>query len=257
MSAIVEVRAYRGAALRALVWASALVLSLIGATAGIYRAAYVADATVRADPVRERLLRTLDRPDPRIADRPAELRRFDAPFAAHPVLTRWHVIPGTLFFLVAPLQFLTRLRNRYRGLHRWSGRVLVCALLASMAPALYFGLGFPFAGVGEAVVIAAVAIMLFTAVGRAFVAIRRGDVAHHREWMLRAYALTLGIASVRVVGAVVDVALTPLGIRPATGFVIALWLGWGLTAGVAELWIIHTRARARVRHRERDLPREG
>ena len=57
--------------------------------------------------------------------------------------------------------------------------------------------------------------------------------------------LALGIATARVVAAVLDVALAALGIRPGTGLVIDLWIGWALTLGAAELWIIHTRARAR------------
>ena len=125
--------------------------------------------------------------------------------------------------------------------------MLLCALVASTAPALYFGLAAPFAGEAEALVIAAVAALSLISVRRAYVAIRRGDVVRHREWMLRAYAIALGIASIRVVGAVVDVALAPLGVRSATGLVISLWLGWALTAGVAESWIVHTRARARRR----------
>lgn len=239
MSASVELR--RGATLSGTMWAGVLVLTLIGVTAGIYRAAYVTDATQRVEPLRNQILQSLGRPDPRIADRPAEVRRFDAQYAARPMWTLWHVVPGTLFLLFAPLQFVTRLRNRYRALHRWSGRILIVALLASTAPALLFGLGSPFAGVGEGIAIGIVAVMLFIAVVRALLAIRRGDVAHHREWMLRAYALALGIATIRVVGALVDIALVPLGVRPAMGLVIALWIGWSLTAGAAELWIRHTR----------------
>ena len=146
---------------------------------------------------------------------------------------------------MAPFQFWAGLRNRYRRLHRWSGRVLLCVLLASVASALYFGLGVPYAGKSEALLIAVVATLLLTAVGRAFVAIRRGHVARHREWMLRVFAVALGIATARVIGAVLDVALAPVGIRAATAFVLALWLGWGLTVGAAELWIVHTRSSAR------------
>ena len=230
--------------LRSLLWPTVLVLSLVGVTSGVYRAAFVSDATARAEPVRARILRAFDRTDRLIADRPAELRRFDSRFAAHPFLTLGHVIPGTLFLALAPLQFWAGFRNRHRTLHRWSGRVLLCALVASTVPALYFGLAVPFAGPTESLAIAIVATLLLISVGRAYVSIRRGQVARHRAWMLRAYALALGIASIRVIGAVLDVALAPVGIHPATGLVIALWVGWAMTAGAAELWIAHTRARA-------------
>jgi len=226
------------------VWMSTVVLSLVGVTAAVYRAAYVGDATLRAEPLRERILHTFGRTDPRLADRPDELRRFDSHFAAHPFLTLGHVIPGAVFLAFAPLQFWPRLRNRHRSVHRWSGRVLMCTILVSAAPALYFGLRAPFGGGGETLAIALVATLLLTAIARAFVAIRRGQVARHREWMLRAFALAIGIATTRVVGAVLDVALAPMGLRPATALVLNLWLGWALTVAAAELWILHTRARA-------------
>lgn len=244
MTSALGARSNHSALLGGFVWTCTLILALVGVTAAVYRAAYVTDATTRAEPVRQRVLDAFGRADPRLAERRDELRRFDSQFAAHPFLTWGHVIPGAVFLAFAPLQFWGRLRNRYRRLHRWSGRVLLCAILVSTAPALYFGLGAPFGGWLEALAIATVATLLITAVGRAFVAIRRGHVALHREWMLRAFALAIGIATVRVVGAVLDVALAPLGIRAATGLVVSLWLGWGVTVGAAELWIRYTRVRA-------------
>jgi uncharacterized membrane protein len=67
------------------------------------------------------------------------------------------------------------------------------------------------------------------------VAIRRHQVACHREWMIRAFALAIGISVVRVVGAAVDLALTPVGVRPAEIFVISIWAGWVIAFGSAYL----------------------
>jgi len=79
------------------------------------------------------------------------------------------------------------------------------------------------------------------AVYRGVRAIRRGQVARHREWMIRVFALAVAISTVRLVGAVLDVALTPLGVRPPAVFALSVWTGWILTLGIAELWIRHTR----------------
>lgn len=79
-------------------------------------------------------------------------------------------------------------------------------------------------------------------VSLAVVAIRRGQVARHREWMIRAFAVALGISTVRVVGTVFDVALTPAGVPPPEVFVLSLWTGWTLTLAAAEAWIRYTRA---------------
>jgi uncharacterized membrane protein len=229
-----------------LVWVATLVLSLVGITAAVYRSAYLRDATTRVEPLRQRVLHTFARTDPRAAARPAELARFDARFAAHPLLTRAHVISGAIFLAFAPLQFWGQLRTRHRALHRWSGRVLICTVIVSAIPGLYFGLRVPFGGDSEALLVALVASFLLTALGRAYVAIRHGQVARHREWMLRAFAAALGIATTRVLGVVLDVAFAPLGMRAATGLVLDLWVGWALTIGAAELWIRYTRRNARL-----------
>jgi uncharacterized membrane protein len=210
-------------------------------TAAVYRAAYVTDAATRADPVRERALLALGRTDPLLADRAGEVRRLDSRYAVHPRLMLAHVVFGGVFLAFAPFQFWARLRNRHRRLHRWSGRPLLVVLMLSTVPALYFGLRVPFGSGGEALVIGVVAVLLLIAGGQAFVAIRRGQVARHREWMLRVFALALGIATVRLVLMPLDLALTTLAVRPATVFVVSLWLGWGVTVAIAELWIIRTR----------------
>ncbi len=95
----------------------------------------------------------LGRDDPMALQRPAEVARMDGTFATHHALTLLHVVPGGLFLLFAPLQFSSRLRSRHLALHRWSGRILLPLLVASVLPGLYFGIVMPFGGLGEAVAI--------------------------------------------------------------------------------------------------------
>ena len=83
-------------------------------------------------------------------------------------------------------------------------------------------------------------LFLFT-LSRAYLAIRRRQMARHREWMIRAFAIALGISAARVFGAAFDIALTPGGVSPQFVFVLALWVGWLTTLGIAEVWIRHTR----------------
>src|SRR6516165_2942636 len=52
---------------------------------------------------------------------------LDAGFARHHALTMVHIIPGLLFMVMGPLQFVRRLRNRRPGLHRWTGRVVLAS----------------------------------------------------------------------------------------------------------------------------------
>jgi len=111
----------------------------------------------------------------------------------------------------------------------------------SAVPGLFFGLLIPYAGAPEAFVIALFGGLFLLALVRAVRAIRRGDVARHREWMIRAYAVAIGIASTRVVGAALDIALSPAGVGPRPLFVLAIAAGWAATVGAAELWIARTR----------------
>lgn len=216
-------------------------LVLVGVGASAARAAFHADLGARMEPYRERLFHALGLDDPNQGARTIEVARFDSSFAAHPRKTLLHVVPGGLFLALAPLQFSSRLRTRHLRLHRWSGRVLVAAGLASGLNGLYFGLLMPFGGAPEAIAIALFGGLFVLALVRGFVAIRRHDRAGHREWMIRAFAIALGIATVRLLGAIFDLALAPAGVAPVTVFLLSVWLGWIATVGAAELWIRRTR----------------
>ena len=61
--------------------------------------------------------------------------------------------------------------------------------------------------------------------------------------MIGVFAIAIAISSVRVVGVVLDAALTPTGVRPPDIFVLSVWTGWVITLAVAELWIRYTRPR--------------
>jgi uncharacterized membrane protein len=224
-------------------WCGVVLLAGVGVTAAAARAAFPGDLAERLDPLRARLLAYLHIVDPLGRQRPAELKRFDRPFAAHPVLALLHVVPGGLFLALAPLQFSSRLREPHRRLHRWAGRVLVLAAVVSVTSGLFFGLLMPFGGAAEAVAIALFGGLFLLALGRAVAAVRTGRVALHREWMIRAFAVALGISTVRVLGAGLDVLLTPAGVRPDHVFVLSVWAGWVSTLAAAELWIAWTRPR--------------
>lgn len=224
-------------------WCGVVSLALLGIAAALGRGIFVADFVTRAEPYRQQLFDSLRRDDPHVRQRSEEVARFDSRFAAHPFLTLLHVVPGGVLLILAPFQFSSRVRSRYIEFHRWSGRVLVPVAFATGLSALYFGLLMPYGGLAEAIAIALFGGLFLAAISRAFVAIRRHQVARHREWMIRAFAIAIGISTVRVVGAVLDVALTPAGLRPRDIFVLSVWTGWVLTLGAAELWIQYTRSR--------------
>ena len=222
-------------------WCGVVLFVIVGVTAVVGRGGFLADFATRADPFRQRVLAAFHLEDPFLPQRAEELDRFDRRYAADPVLTLLHILPGGVFLILAPLQFSSRLRSRYIQFHRWSGRILMLTGLAAAAAGLYFGLRMPYGGPGEATAVAFFGGLFVFAVGRAFVAIRRHQVARHREWIIRAFAIAIGISTVRVVAAVFDLVLTPAGVRPPDLFALSLWTGWAITLGAGELWIRYTR----------------
>jgi len=221
-------------------WVALVSLVALGLVAVGIRWLHPFDAATQMEPLRQRIIAALHG-DGASTAWAADVARFDGQYRAHPLAMLAHIVPSGVFLALLPVQLSRPVRTRFPGLHRWTGRTLIVLGVVSGATALYFGLGMPFGGIGEAIVIALVAAWFFTSILRAWLSIRRGDVAHHREWMLRAVAVAIGVSVVRVVGAPTDLAFTPMGMSPRNVFVLALWLGWLLTAAVTEWWIRRTR----------------
>ena len=243
MDAINPIRKQRADWVAGALWCAVILLIVIGVVASTGRTMFPGDFGIRADPIRTAGFHALNRLDPAASHREQEIRFLDSKFGAHRFATWMHVIPGAIFLLFAPMQFSSRVRGRYLRFHRWSGRLLVVTAFAAVVPGFYFGLFMPYGGVGESVVIALGGGIFLAALTKAIIAIRRHDVARHREWMIRAFAMALGISTIRLAVGILDLALTPSGFAPRELFVAALWMGWGLTLGMAEVWIQRTRGR--------------
>ncbi len=233
------------ALIRAL-WVVVVLLVALGLVAAVGRTVFLDDFIARAEPVRRWNMAALGRDDPMALQRPAEVARMDGTFATHHALTLLHVVPGALFLLFAPLQFSSRVRARHPALHRWSGRVLLPLLLAALLPGFYFGIRIPYGGLLEAVAVALFGSALLASIVVAFVATRRGQIARHREWMIRVFALTIAISTERLAFGAIDAALTPSGYPPPDQFVLSVWTAWIVTLAAAEAWIRYTRGRVNV-----------
>lgn len=150
-----------------------------------------------------------------------------------PVPITLHIASGILFCVLAPFQFSTRLRMRYRKLHWVGGRVAVVAgLLFAITAIVLMGrppvapeLWLHYAAMSIGGLGAGLSLCL------SFLAIRRGDVNSHRQWMRRAIAFGLLGAS-RIL---FDLILIPiLGYETPTSEGLSVWLAIGLNLLVAE-----------------------
>jgi uncharacterized membrane protein len=149
-------------------------------------------------------------------------------------------LPGAVFLVLAPLQFVPSIRQKHRGIHRWMGRVLVTCGLIIGTSALVMSYKMNIGGPNETAATTLFAIVFLICLVKAFVHIRRKEVARHREWMIRAYGVGLGVATTRpIVGAF----FAFRRLTPHEFFGIAFWLGFSITFLVAEAWVDYTRQR--------------
>jgi hypothetical protein len=178
-----------------------------------------------------------------------EIMPADDRFTGFPAALVAHIAGAAVFALVGAFQFVPGIRRRHRGWHRRAGRAVAVAGLMVAGSALWLTLFYePQPGTGSLLYVLR---LVFSSAMAAclvlgFAAIRRRDIAAHRAWMIRGYALGLG-AGTQVFtegfgGAV-------LGTGELAGD-LAKGAGWVINIAVGE-WVIRRPARRRNRRRRR------
>jgi hypothetical protein len=120
--------------------------------------------------------------------------------------------------------------------------VLVTVGMVVGVMVLFMGFVIPFSGWGERVIIGLFGGLFLVALVKGFLHVRAGRVALHREWMIRAFAIGLSIATMRLifVPALIIVA-TPTDAQIAVLSNASFAAAFVLHTSVAELWIRATR----------------
>jgi hypothetical protein len=165
---------------------------------------------------------------------------LDTGFTAHRFITLLHVVPAALFIVLMPLQFVSRIRTRHIAWHRWSGRLLIVLGFIVGTSALVMSYTMAIGGANEtaATTLFAILFLLFLTMG--FWNIRQRRIVRHREWMIRAFGVALGVATTRpIVGAF----FAARSLSPHEFFGTAFWLGFTLTLLGAETWIHYSGSR--------------
>lgn len=124
---------------------------------------------------------------------------YNPGFLRFPTIVALHVVLGGIYLALAPFQFVKRIRSRHLSYHRRMGRLLVAVGLVVGVTALFLGLVIPFSGWPERVVIGLFGGLFLVALLKGFLHVRAGRVALHREWMIRAFAIGLSIATMRLI----------------------------------------------------------
>lgn len=154
-----------------------------------------------------------------------------------------HAITAMPPLLTGIVLFSKRIRNASLKWHRWAGTVYcVCIWISAtlgiiLAVANQNGLiakgGFGFLGFGW-----------FITTWYAYATGRARDIASHRKWMIRSYALTLAVVSIRPM-----FIFGPWwGLDNATWYVLVTWLCWVPNLIIAEAYIRVTRNTGKLKY---------
>src|SRR5690606_9843127 len=133
-----------------------------------------------------------------------------------------HVFAAAVALTLGPFQFSTSLRARYPAFHRWSGRLyLGVGVLVGGLAGLYMA-AHAFGGLPARLGFACLALgWLYTGL-RGYRAIRARDVADHRRWMVRNFALTFAAVTLRLWLP----ASVAAGIAFELAYPVIAWLCW-------------------------------
>lgn len=176
----------------------------------------------------------------------AQVTAQNARFFADPAPLVVHIIGATTFCLLGAFQFAPYFRRRWPRWHRVAGRIVAPCGLATALSGMFMAVFYQEpADVGalltgfRLVFGSAMAVSLVLG----FVAILRRDVATHREWMIRGYAIGVGAGTQLLTEAPWVLLVGPVDKLSNALLMLA---GWVINVAVAE-WVIQRPAIRRAR----------
>jgi len=141
-----------------------------------------------------------------------------------------HITGGIVALLTGPGQLWLGLNRTRLQLHRQLGVAYMASVAVSSAAAFYlaahtdvnwvFGAG-----------LTGLAVAWITTTGMAFVAVRRGLLQQHQEWMIRSYVVTFAFVNFRILAGVLQVA----GVGTLQEqLALASWFCWAVPLLITE-----------------------
>jgi uncharacterized membrane protein len=159
---------------------------------------------------------------------------FKTHFATIPWSARLHIIPGGLALMLGAFQFHDGIRSRWTNIHRNCGRAYVIVVLVGAVGGFilaWYAPRDPATQLG----FATLAVVWFYSACMAYLAVRAGNIALHKQWMIRSYALTLAAVTLRIQLPIYQEAL---GMDFDASYAIVAWFSWVPNLIIAE-WLIN------------------
>jgi uncharacterized membrane protein len=178
----------------------------------------------------------------------AEVSAENARFLAVPLPIVVHIVAASVFSVLGAFQFVPGFRAHRPRWHRLAGRVLVVCGLATGLSGLWMTLFYPHPP-GDGPLLTAFRLVFGSAVVVSIAlglrAVLRRDVARHRAWMMRGYAIAVAGGTQALTTAAWIVLVGPPG-ELARALVVGA--GWMINLAVAE-WLVRRRRAGRGRRR--------
>lgn len=165
----------------------------------------------------------------------------------------WGIYPHVFFAAIAlatgPLQFHRGLLARRRALHRNLGKVYVASALVGGGVSGLYMAAYSFGGWVTHLGFGALAALTLVTTACAYLKIRAREVAAHREWMIRSFALIFAAVTLRLWLPLLIIAHEG-AFAPA--YLWVSWLAWVPNLALAE-WHIRRSRRVQTLSTERLL----
>jgi len=165
----------------------------------------------------------------------------DARFFAAPIPVVVHIIGASLFCVLGALQFAPAFRRRSPRWHRIAGRILIACGMAAALSGLWMTVFYPPAA-NDGQLLFVIRLLVGSGMAASLVlgltAARRRDIASHRAWLSRAYALGMGAGTQALLGIPVTVLFGTPGVSTRTAFMFA---GWALNLALVEWGLLQLR----------------
>ena len=145
-----------------------------------------------------------------------------------------HIVIVLPILVIAPLQFVARLRQARPAVHRWLGRLFLAASVLGGASAVYLGITIRYEGSRLPLTLFGLVWIAFSVI--AWVCARRGDYASHRQFVIRSLAIAFAFVWIRLLYTFHDQIfwfVSPGDVRDTT----REWLSFVAPLLVVETWL--------------------
>jgi hypothetical protein len=154
-----------------------------------------------------------------------------ATYALYPAAIYSHIFGSAVALIIGPFQFWTKLRNQRPQLHHWLGRCYLLIGVGIGGSAGLFMAFHAFGGLPARLGFGVLAVLWLYTGYRAYRAIRARDIAAHRRWMVRNFALTFAAVTLRLY--LPTAMVSGSAFEPA--YIAVAWLSWVPNLIAAEL----------------------